>query len=77
MSGGSLTEMRAEGGEYLVAERLETPRLSLRLPREPDWRGMHEHYSDALCTRYTLGRGLTEAESWRQTLVGADDHSGA
>ena len=57
--------MTSEGGGYLVAERLETPRLLLRLPREPDWRGMHEHYSDRLCTRYTFGRELTEAESWR------------
>ncbi len=26
---------------------------------------MHEHYSDAECTRFTFGRALDESQSWR------------
>lgn len=44
---------------------LTTRRLSLRQFVHEDWRAMHEHYSDPECTRYTLGRALSEGESWR------------
>lgn len=54
---------------YLVPERLETARLSLRPFREEDWQDMHRHYADPVCTRYTLGRVLTEGESWRLTAT--------
>lgn len=51
--------------DFLVPKRLHTERLTLRLFNENDWRDIHEHYSDEECTKYTFGRALTEAESWR------------
>ncbi len=54
---------------FLIPERLETARLRLRPFREEDWQGMHRHYSDPACTRYTLGRMLSEGESWRLTAT--------
>lgn len=56
---------------YRVPERLETGRLILRMFRNEDWPSLHEYYSDALCTRYTVGRVLTEAESWREMAIRA------
>ncbi|MCX7148293.1 MAG: GNAT family N-acetyltransferase [Rhodocyclales bacterium] len=50
---------------FLVPRRLETDRLLLRMFVEEDWRALHEHYSDAECTRYTFRRALTEAGTWR------------
>ncbi len=50
---------------FLVPQRLETDRLVLRMFVEDDWRALHEHYSDAECTRYTFRRTLTEAGTWR------------
>lgn len=52
---------------FEIPQRIETERLVLRMFREDDWRGMHEHYSNAECTRFTLGRALSEGESWRMT----------
>jgi len=49
----------------LVPRRLETDRLLLRMFVEDDWRALHEHYSDAECTRFTFRRALTEAGTWR------------
>jgi RimJ/RimL family protein N-acetyltransferase len=50
---------------YLTPEFLETDRLFLRTFREPDWKDLHKYYSDEQCTKYTIGRKLTEGESWR------------
>lgn len=50
---------------FVIPERLETDRLILRLFVEDDWRALHEHYSDAECTRFTFRRALTEAGTWR------------
>ena len=50
---------------FLVPQRLETERLVLRMFVEDDWRALHEHYSDAECTRFTFRRALTEAGTWR------------
>ncbi|HLO65221.1 MAG TPA: GNAT family N-acetyltransferase [Azonexus sp.] len=55
--------------QFLIPERLETARLLLRPFREEDWQAMHRHYSDPACTRYTLGRSLSEGESWRLTAT--------
>jgi RimJ/RimL family protein N-acetyltransferase len=44
---------------------LRTARLLLRQFEHDDWRGLHEHYSDPECTRFTFRRALTEGESWR------------
>lgn len=50
---------------FIVPERLESPRLILRLFWDEDWRALHEHYSDPECTHFTFGRALSEGESWR------------
>lgn len=50
---------------FRIPERLETGRLVLRMFVEDDWRALHEHYSDAECTRFTFRRALTEAATWR------------
>ena len=50
---------------YLTPESLETDRLILRMFREDDWRDLHKYYSDDISMRYTVGRALTEGETWR------------
>jgi len=57
---------------YAVPQRIETQRLVLRQFRDEDWRDLHRLYADEEVTRYTLGRVLTEGETWRTmaTLVG-------
>jgi RimJ/RimL family protein N-acetyltransferase len=57
---------------FVVPQRIETARLILRPFVDDDWRGLHEHYSDPECTRFTFRRPLSEAESWRAlaTMVG-------
>jgi RimJ/RimL family protein N-acetyltransferase len=57
---------------YLIPELLETDRLILRMFRENDWKDLHQYYSDEVCTRYTIGRTLTEGETWRAmaSLIG-------
>lgn len=60
--------MKSPGTEvprFAIPERMETDRLVLRMFVEGDWRALHEHYSDAECTRYTFRRALTEAATWR------------
>ena len=55
--------------EYAIPPRLESDRLILRMFREDDWRSMHAHYGNPDCTRFTLGRVLSEGESWRMTAT--------
>lgn len=55
--------------QYEIPSQLESERLILRMFREDDWRTMHAHYSHPECTRYTLGRVLSEGESWRLTAT--------
>lgn len=50
---------------YLIPEFLETNRLRLRAFQEDDWRDLHKYYSDEACMKYTVGRPLTEGETWR------------
>lgn len=50
---------------FLVPEQLESDRLLLRQFEEADWRELHKYYSDEAATKYTYGRALTEAETWR------------
>ncbi|KAB2967690.1 GNAT family N-acetyltransferase [Zoogloea sp.] len=54
---------------FLIPSRLESERLSLRMFREEDWRALHALYASADATRYTLGRALSEGESWRMTAT--------
>lgn len=51
--------------QYTIPENLDTPRLRLRMFKHEDWVRLHEYYADPLCMKYTLGRPLSEAESWR------------
>ncbi|WP_295007514.1 GNAT family N-acetyltransferase [uncultured Dechloromonas sp.] len=55
--------------QFEIPTRIESDRLILRQFREDDWRGMHAHYSNPECTRHTLGRVLSEGESWRLTAT--------
>lgn len=54
---------------FQVPRRIESARLVLRMASEPDWRAMHAYYSDPDCMRFTIGRTLTEGESWRMTAA--------
>ncbi len=54
---------------FLIPEQLKTERLILRMFRDDDWRDLHEYYSDEMCIKYTIGRVLTEAESWREIAI--------
>jgi len=50
---------------YLIPERVESDRLILRTFKETDWKDLHQYYSNIETTRFTLGRTLTEGETWR------------
>lgn len=54
-----------DSARFAIPQTLETGRLLLRMFRDDDWRGLHEHFSDPECTRYTFRRALTEAATWR------------
>ncbi|MDP3540400.1 MAG: GNAT family N-acetyltransferase [Azonexus sp.] len=54
---------------FEIPQKIESARLILRMFREDDWRGMHAHYSNPECTRFTLGCQLSEGESWRMTAT--------
>lgn len=58
---------------FLVPEQIETPRLMLRPFREEDWKALHAYYSSAEATTFTVGRPLSEGETWR-TLCGMIGH---
>ncbi len=51
--------------KYLLPTTLESDRLILRMFREEDWQDLHAYYSDEANTKYTVGRALTEGETWR------------
>jgi RimJ/RimL family protein N-acetyltransferase len=55
--------------KYLVPQNLETERLNLRMFTEADWPDMHEFYSDAEAVKYTIGKPMTETESWRKVAA--------
>lgn len=61
--------MNAAAVTFAIPARIESERLVLRMVVESDWRAMHGYYSDAECMRYTIGRVLTEGESWRMTAA--------
>lgn len=50
---------------FLVPTNVETKRLLLRQFQNDDWRDLHAYYSDETATAYTMGRALTEGETWR------------
>ena len=58
--------------KYNIPEQLETDRLILRTFKDEDWRDLHPYYSDPECMKYTIGRTLTEGETWRTmaTMIG-------
>lgn len=49
----------------IVPEQIETERLLLRQFRNDDWKDLHAYYSSPEATAFTVGRSLTEGESWR------------
>ena len=51
--------------KFLVPEKIETKRLSLRQFINEDWREIHGYFSDIEATKFTFGRSLTEGDSWR------------
>lgn len=55
--------------KFRIPEQIETKRLILRMFREEDWRDLHEYYSDAMCIKYTIGRVLSEGETWRAMAI--------
>ncbi len=50
---------------YLIPEKIESDRLILRTFKETDWKDLYHYYSEIETTRFTLGRVLTEGETWR------------
>ncbi|MGI9284223.1 MAG: GNAT family N-acetyltransferase [Pseudomonadales bacterium] len=50
---------------FQVPTKIETERTLLRQPYGNDWVALHKYYSDAKATRYTVGKPLSEGESWR------------
>lgn len=58
--------------EFSVPTELDSERLQLRQFVESDWKQMHRYYSDSEATRFTVGRPLTEGETWRtvSSMVG-------
>lgn len=62
---GVAPDLPAGSARFAIPQTLETGRLLLRMFRDADWRGLHEHFSDPECTRYTFRRALTEAATWR------------
>ncbi|MEM7208853.1 MAG: GNAT family N-acetyltransferase [Pseudomonadota bacterium] len=59
--------------KFLVPEQLESDRLVLRQFQESDWKGLHKYYSDAVATKFTFGRVLSQGDSWR-TMCGMIGH---
>lgn len=58
--------------EFKVPQSLETERLLLRQFQESDWQALHAYYNSELATTFTMGRALSEGESWRamSSMVG-------
>lgn len=50
---------------YLIPEKIESDRLTLRTFKETDWKDLYEYYSDVETTKYTSGKILSEGETWR------------
>lgn len=51
--------------EFLVPVEIETKRLLLRPFQEIDCKSLHNYYSSEAATKYTVGRALSEGETWR------------
>jgi len=50
---------------YKIPETVSGNRLTLRRFIDEDWRDLHAYYSDIDCMRFTMGKPLTESETWR------------
>ena len=59
--------------DYLIPEKIESDRLILRMFTHSDWKDIHPYYADEESVKYTMGRALTEGESWR-TMAGMVGH---
>ena len=51
--------------DFKIPVKIESERLVLRTFLSEDWKDMFEYYSDPECMKYTIGRTLTEGETWR------------
>lgn len=51
--------------QFQVPSQLETERLILRPFQDEDWKALYHYYCSAEATRYTVGRSLSEGETWR------------
>lgn len=58
---------------FLMPEAIETPRLTLRMFQEFDWKDLHVMFSDEECVRYTIKTPLADWQTWR-TLAGYLGH---
>ncbi len=58
---------------FRIPEQIVTERLLLRTFQELDWHDLHAYYSDPVCTRYTVGKPLSEGGTWR-ILAGMIGH---
>lgn len=50
---------------FIVPDQIRTPRLLLRQLTIRDWDVLLPYYSSPVTTRYTTGRPLSRAETWR------------
>lgn len=57
----------------LMPETIDTARLTLRMFREEDWQALCEMFRDEDCVRYTVGKPLTDWQTWR-SLAGYLGH---
>lgn len=47
-----------------IPKSFETERLLLKKVKEPDWKDLHEYFSDFEAVKYTLKKKIDEVETW-------------
>ncbi len=52
--------------QYATPTTIETERLILKMFKEPDWKDIHELYSDPECVKYTVRQPFKESETWQK-----------
>lgn len=63
-AGATLCNHAGSAVKFRVPTQIETKRLLLRQFEENDWTRLHKYYSDEIATKYTVGKPLSEGESW-------------
>lgn len=51
--------------KLLMPDKFESERLIIRTFNDHDWKDLHDYYSNIETTKYTIGRQLSEGETWR------------